>query len=349
MPWYAYLLAPAAFLFHGITAARNFLFDRGLIPSQKSPVPTLVVGNLSVGGTGKTPWVEFLVRKLRDEVAVGTLSRGYGRKTKGFIQVLPTSTAAEVGDEPLQLYTHFKEEVPVFVGEDRVGATQKIQQLCPDLQLLILDDAFQHRNLNPDFRILLTSYSSLFSKDYLLPMGRLRESRAGAKRADVVVVTKCPAKLSQDEKNKLVEDLAPFLNSEADLFFSSLNYGRPYQVAGPKQTEVTAVLALAGLADNAPFFTYCKQQYAVVDSFSFPDHYAYKPEDAARILEVLGQEKGKNAVLLTTEKDAVKLKSLAATEMWSKISIFALPIQVALDPIQEEQLLQRLRKNLLHP
>ena len=349
MPWYAYLLAPAAFLFHGITAARNFLFDRGLIPSQKSPVPTLVVGNLSVGGTGKTPWGEFLVSKLHHEVAIGTLSRGYGRKTTGFRQVMPTSTAAEVGDEPLQLYRHFKEEVPVFVGEDRVGATQKIQQLCPDLQLLILDDAYQHRNLNPDFRILLTPYSSPFSKDYLLPMGRLRESRAGAKRADVVVVTKCPAELSQEEKNKLSEDLAPFLNSEADLFFSSLNYGRPYQVAGPKQTKVTEVLTLAGLADNAPFFAYCKQQYAVVDSFSFPDHYAYKPEVAARILEVLGQEKGKNAVLLTTEKDAVKLKSLAATEMWSKISIFALPIQVALDPIQEEQLLQRLRKNLLHP
>ena len=349
MPWYAYLLAPVAFLFHGITAARNFLFDRGLIRSQKSPIPTLVVGNLSVGGTGKTPWVEFLVTKLRDEVAVGTLSRGYGRSTKGFIQVLPSSTAAEVGDEPLQLYTQFKEEIPVFVGEDRVGATQKIQQLRPELQLLILDDAFQHRKLNPDFRIVLTPYSSPFSTDYLLPMGRLRESRAGAKRADVVVVTKCPTELSQDEKNKLAQELAPYLNPEADLFFSSLNYGSPYQMAGPKQTEITEVIALAGLADNAPFFTYCKQQYALIDSFSFPDHYAYKPEDAARILEVLGQEKGKNAVLLTTEKDAVKLKSLAATEMWSKISIFALPIQVALDPIQEAKLLQRLRKNLLHP
>ena len=349
MPWYAYLLAPAAFLFHGITAARNFLFDRGLIRSQKSPIPTLIVGNLSVGGTGKTPWVEFLVRKLRDEVAVGTLSRGYGRKTQGFIQLLPSSTAAEVGDEPLQLYTQFKEEIPVFVGEDRVGATQKIQQLLPNLRLLILDDAFQHRKLNPDFRIILTSYNSPFSKDYLLPMGKLRESRVGAKRADVVVVTKCPAELSQDEKNKLAEELAPYLNPEADLFFSSLTYGSPYHVAGPKQTEITEVIALAGLADNAPFFTYCKQQYALIDSFSFPDHYAYSPEDAARILEILGQEKGKNAVLLTTEKDAVKLKSLAATEMWSKISIFALPIQVALDPIQEAKLLERLRKNLLHP
>jgi tetraacyldisaccharide 4'-kinase len=349
MPWYSFLLAPAAFLFHGITAARNFLFDRGLIRSQKSPIPTLVVGNLSVGGTGKTPFVEFLVRKLRNEAALGTLSRGYGRKTQGFIQVLPTSSAAEVGDEPLQVFTQFKGEIPVFVGEDRVGATQKIKKFRPDLQLLVLDDAFQHRKLNPDFRIVLTPYSSPFSKDYLLPMGRLRESRSGAKRADVVVVTKCPAELSQVEKNKLAEELSPYLNSTTDLFFSSLRYGKPYQVSGPKQTDFKAVIALAGLADNAPFLDYCKQQYAVVDAFSFPDHYAYRPEDAIQILSVLGQEKGANAVLLTTEKDAVKLKTLAATEMWSKISIFALPIQVVLDPSEEEQLLQRLRKNLLHP
>jgi len=309
----------------------------------------LVVGNLSVGGTGKTPFVEFLVRKLRDEVAVGTLSRGYGRSSKGFIQLVPNSSADEVGDEPLQLYRQFKEEIPVFVGEDRVVATQKIQQLRPELQLLILDDAFQHRKLNPDFRIVLTPYNSPFSKDYLLPMGRLRESRVGAKRAELVVVTKCPANLSQEEKNKLAKELAPYLTPEADLFFSTLNYGRPYQLAGPSQTDFKTVIALAGLADNGPFLDYCKQQYAVVDSFSFPDHYAYRPEDAVRILKVLREEKGSNAVLLTTEKDAAKLKSLAATEIWSKIPIFALPIQVALDPKQEEQLLQRLRKNLLHP
>jgi tetraacyldisaccharide 4'-kinase len=349
MPWYAYLLAPAAFLFQGITAARNFLFDRGLLKSQKSPIPTLVVGNLSVGGTGKTPWVEFLVRQLRDEVAVGTLSRGYGRKTNGFRQVLPSSAAGEVGDEPLQLYTNFKEEIPVFVGEDRVGATQKIQQLLPELQLLILDDAFQHRKLHPDFRILLTPYNSLFSNDYLLPMGRLRESRAGAKRADVVVVTKCPSELSLDEKNKLAQSLSPYLNADALLLYSSTSYREPYQVAGPARTDVTTVIALAGLADNVPFFTYCQHEFKVVDNFSFSDHYAYNQEDAGRIMEVLGQERGKNAVLLTTEKDAVKLKSLAATEMWSKIPIFALPIQVALEPNQEVQLLQRLRKNLLHP
>jgi tetraacyldisaccharide 4'-kinase len=349
MPWYAYLLAPAAFLFHGITAARNFLFDRGLLKSQKSPIPTLVVGNLSVGGTGKTPWVEFLVRQLRDEVKLATLSRGYGRKTTGFRQVLPNSAAAEVGDEPLQLYTNFKGAVPVFVGEDRVGATQKIQQLLPDLQLLVLDDAFQHRKLNPNFRIVLTPYSSPFSNDYLLPMGRLRESRAGAKRADIVVVTKCPSELSLEEKNRLKQSISPYLNAGALLLYSSTSYGEPYQVAGPAQTDFTSVIALAGLADNGPFFTYCQQQFTVVKSFSFSDHYAYNSEDAGRILEVLGQEKGQHAVLLTTEKDAVKLKSLAATEMWSKIPIFALPIQVALDPSQEAQLLQRLRKNLLHP
>ena len=349
MPWYAYLLAPAAFLFQGITAARNFLFDRGLLKSQKAPMPTLVVGNLSVGGTGKTPWVEFLVRQLRDEVKLVTLSRGYGRKTTGFGQVLPTSTAAEVGDEPLQLFTHFKGEIPVFVGEDRVGAAQKIHQLLPNFQLLVLDDAFQHRKLSPDFRIVLTPYDSLFSKDYLIPVGRLRESRAGAKRADVVVVTKCLAELSLDEKNKLGQSLSPYLNSDALLLYSSTRYGEPYQVAGPVQNDFTAVIALAGLADNGPFFTFCQQQFEVVDTFSFSDHYAYKPEDAGQILEVLGQEKGQHTVLLTTEKDSVKLKSLAATEMWSKIPIFALPIQVALDPSQQELLLQRLRKNLLHP
>ena len=349
MPWYAYLLAPAAFIFHGITSVRNILFDRGLIRSQKSPIPTLVVGNLSVGGTGKTPFVEFLVRKLRDEVGLGTLSRGYGRNTSGFLQVLAANSPDEVGDEPMQLYNQFKGEIPVFVGENRVAAAQKIEHLRPDLKLLILDDAFQHRKLIPDISIILTPYTSPFSKDYLLPSGRLRESRSGAKRADVVVVTKCPAALSQEEKNKLAEEIAPYLNPTADLFFSSLNYGKPYQVAGPKQTAIEAVIALAGLADDAAFLAHCKQQYAVIETFSFPDHYAYRPEDATQIMKVLGQEEGKNVVLLTTEKDAVKLKSLAATEIWSKIPIFALPIQVALDPSQEEKLLYRLRKNLLHP
>jgi tetraacyldisaccharide 4'-kinase len=168
-------------------------------------------------------------------------------------------------------------------------------------------------------------------------------------RADVVVVTKCPAELRLDEKNKLAQSLSPYLNADALLLYSSTSYGEPYQVAGPTRTGFTSVIALAGLADNAPFFAHCKLQFSVVDTFSFSDHYAYKPEDAVRILEVLEQENGKNAVLLTTEKDAVKLKSLAATEMWSKIPIFALPIQAALDPSQEVQLLQRLRKNLLHP
>lgn len=343
MPWYAFILSPFAFLFQGITAARNFLFDQGWIRSQKSPILTLVVGNISVGGTGKTPWVEFLVRKLMGECRVGTLSRGYGRKTRGFYQLLPTSTAAEVGDEPLQIYSQFKGEVPVFVGEDRVNATQLIHQQHPNLQVLVLDDAFQHRRLAPDFTLVLTPFHSPFSKDYLLPLGRLRESRSGATRADVVVVTKCPADLSLQQKNQLTQELSPYLNPEGDLFFSSLNYGKPYQVAGPRQTKVTAVIALAGLADNGPFFTHCQEQYSVLEVFSFPDHHAYRTEDAVRMVKIFEQEANKNAVLLTTEKDAVKLKSLSSAEMWSKIPIFALPIEVALDPSQEIRLLQRIR------
>ncbi|MDA0314438.1 MAG: tetraacyldisaccharide 4'-kinase [Bacteroidetes bacterium] len=349
MPWYAYLLAPAAFLFHGITAARNFLFDRGLLKSQKAPFPTLVVGNLSVGGTGKTPWVAFLAELLGQERLLGTLSRGYGRKTKGFFQLQSSSTAAEVGDEPLQLYTYFKGEIPVFVGEDRLGAAQKIHHLFPDLQLLILDDAFQHRKLAPDFRILLTSFYSPLSKDHLLPMGRLRESRAGAKRAEIVVVTKCPAEMSSIEKSTFRQNLSPFLAPGADLFFSSINYGLPYQVVGPLQPLFSKVIALSGLADNRLFLDYCQQHFEVLATFPFPDHYSYADSDAVRIVNLLAQEKENEVVLLTTEKDAVKFKSLAATGIWSKIPIFALPIKVALEPSQQKLLLHRLRQTLFHP
>lgn len=348
MPWYAYLLAPAAFLFHGITAARNFLFDRGLIRSHKSPIPTLVVGNLSVGGTGKTPWVEFIVRQLRGELALATLSRGYGRTSIGFLQAEAGSTAAQLGDEPLQLYRQFKGAVPVFVGEDRVRACQQIHRLNPSLQLLVLDDAFQHRKLQPTFKILLTSYTKPFFTDHLLPMGRLRESRSGAKRADVVVVTKCPAALTEVEKEMYRSRLSAYLRPDTDLYFSSTAYGKPYPVAGPLTECPQQVLAVSGLADDAPFLAHCADAFALVDSLTFPDHHHYGEKDAQRILKLLERGGGASA-LLTTEKDAEKLKFLADTGILPKIPIFALPIQMVLDPKDQEQLLHRLRKNLLHP
>ena len=347
MPWYAYFLAPAALLFEGITAVRNFLFDIRLLPSEKAPFPTLVVGNLSVGGTGKTPWVEFIVRQLRGEVALATLSRGYGRTSSGFLQANAQSTAAQLGDEPLQLFRQFQGEVPVFVGEDRVSACRQIHRLDPSLQLVVLDDAFQHRTLQPTFKILLTPYTTPFFNDHLLPMGRLRESRSGAKRAEVVIVTKCPRPVTESQKEAYRNRLAAYLSPGADVYFSSTAYGKPYPVAGILTECPSRVIAVSGLADDAPFLDYCAQAFDLVDSLTFPDHHLYGEKDAQRIKKLLSQVAGTAPVLLTTEKDAAKLKLLADTGLLMEIPIFALPIQVVLDSKDQEMLFHRLRKNLI--
>jgi len=347
MPWYAYFLAPAAFLFQGITAVRNFLFDTHLLPSEKAPFPTLVVGNLSVGGTGKTPWVEFIVRQLCDEVSLATLSRGYGRTSSGFLQADAQSTAAQLGDEPLQLFRQFQGEVPVFVGENRVNACLQIHRTDPSIKLLVLDDAFQHRKLKPTFKILLTPYTAPFFNDHLLPMGRLRESRSGAKRAEVVVVTKCPTPVTEAQKKAYRSSLATYLSPGADVYFSSTAYGKPYPVAGSLTECPPRVIAVSGLADDAPFLDYCSRTFDLADSLTFPDHHHYVEKDAQRIKKLFGQVAGTAPVLLTTEKDAAKLKLLADTGLLTEIPIFALPIQVVLDPKDQEMLFQRLRKNLI--
>lgn len=349
MPWYAFFLAPVAFMYHGITAARNFLYDKGWIKSEAGPVSTLVVGNLAVGGTGKTPWVAYLAGLLRQELKLALLSRGYGRKSKGFLQAQPASTADALGDEPLQLWTHFQGEVPVFVGEDRVSALKRLHEIIPKTQLVLLDDALQHRRLRPQFSLLLTTYQRPFYQDFLLPMGRLREARAGAKRADIVVVTKCPPVLGEEEKNQMKKHMAPYLEDQVEVLFSSLRYGQPYQIYGPKISALDQVIALAGLADNLPFFTYCRDTFSVLESLSYPDHHAYGEKEARKISQLFSAYKTQGAVLVTTEKDAVKLKSLSSSGILQEIPIFVLPIEVVLDPQDQELLLQRLRKTLLCP
>jgi tetraacyldisaccharide 4'-kinase len=349
MPWYAFFLAPVAFIFHGITAARNFLFDKGWIKSEAGPVPTLVIGNLAVGGTGKTPWVAYLTSLLKQEVELALLSRGYGRKSKGFLQAKADTTAEQLGDEPLQLWTHFQGEVPVFVGEDRVAALKRLHEIIPKTRLVLLDDALQHRRLRPQFTLLLTTYLRPFYQDFLLPMGRLREARSGAKRADIVVVTKCPMVLDEEEKNQMKRYLAPYLGEQTKVLFSSLRYGQPYQIHGPKISTMGEVIALAGLADNLPFFTYCRSTFSVLETLSYPDHHAYGEKEASKIAQRFTAYKTQGAVLLTTEKDAVKLKSPANSRILQEIPIFVLPIEVVLDPKEQEALLQRLRKTLLCP
>jgi tetraacyldisaccharide 4'-kinase len=343
MPWYAFLLAPFALIFRIITGVRNVLFDRGILRSFRSSIPTLVVGNLSVGGTGKTPMVEFLIRNFRDEFKIVSLSRGYGRKTKGFLSANPASTAAEIGDEPLQIFQKFEGKIPVFVGEDRVSALAKVAKSSAESQLVILDDAFQHRKLKADFYCLLTPYSLPFAEDFLMPMGRLRESRLGAKRADMVVVTKCPSDLSWEQKEETERALRPYLQAAVPLFFSKIGYGEPYAMDHGSPFS-GAVILVSGLADDRPFVSYCRASFHVLDHLSFPDHHKYGPEELAVLSRLFEKHRQKKFVVLTTEKDAVKLKSLANKGFLGEIPIFVLPIEARFESEDSQMLLSYIRE-----
>ncbi|OOG78279.1 tetraacyldisaccharide 4'-kinase [Algoriphagus sp. A40] len=343
MPWYAFLLAPFALIFRIITGIRNFLYDQQILKSFKSPIPTLVVGNLSVGGTGKTPMVEFLIRNLNGDFELVSLSRGYGRKTKGFLQAKSSSKAEEIGDEPLQIFRKFEEKVPVFVSEDRVNALEKISKISTKTELVILDDAFQHRKLKGDFYCLLTPFDSPFSGDFLLPMGRLRESRHGANRADLVVVTKCPEAISRTQKEKMEGSLRCYLKNGIPVLFSKIGYGDPYPVE-PTKAFSGSVILVSGLADDRQFVTYCKSNFRVLDVLSFPDHYSYQKSDLEKIARLSEKHLGQKPVLLSTEKDAVKLKSLANQGFLGEIPIFVLPIEAKFESEDKQMLLSYIRE-----
>ena len=343
MPWYAFLLAPFALIFRIITGIRNWLFDRQVLKSSKSPIPTLVVGNLSVGGTGKTPMVEFLIRNLGADLRIASLSRGYGRKTRGFLEASSKSSPSEIGDEPLQIYEKFNGKVPVFVGEDRVSALEKITAISADLGLVVLDDAFQHRKLAADFYCLLTPYSRPFSDDFLLPMGRLRESRSGASRSDMVVVTKCPETLSLEQRKQAASKLRKYLQADTPVFFSKVGYGKPCPM-DHHELFSEAVILLSGLADDRPFADYCQRKFRVLDRLAFPDHHDYTTADLTKISRSWEKHRGQKPVLLTTEKDAVKLKSLANQGFLGEIPIFVLPIEAQFDSEDKQMLLSYIRE-----
>ena len=215
------LLFPFAILYGFITGIRNFLFDKGVLKSYSFDVPIIAVGNLSVGGTGKTPQIEYLIRLLSPSYKVATLSRGYKRKSEGFVLADSTSNAEILGDEPFQFYKKFN-NIQVAVDANRKNGIEKLLSQTNKPEVILLDDAFQHRKVKAGFYILLTSYDDLYSDDFILPTGNLRESRTGAKRANLVVVTKCPATLSPDEQNKIQAKLN--LTSNQELYFSYIEY-----------------------------------------------------------------------------------------------------------------------------
>ncbi|WP_040278374.1 tetraacyldisaccharide 4'-kinase [Psychroserpens damuponensis] len=294
------ILFPIVPVYYIVTWVRNILYDLGWKTSKSYALPVICVGNLSTGGTGKSPTIEYLIRVLKTKYKVATLSRGYKRETTGFIIANDNATAQTIGDEPFQFYSKFK-DVTVSVDANRQhGITQLIKQKQPDV--ILLDDAFQHRKVKASFNILLTSYDNLYCDDIVLPTGNLREPRSGAKRAQLIVVTKCPTSLSSSEKETIKNKLKPLKDQE--VFFSSIAYSETVFSANDelalsafKGQKITVV---TGIANPLPFINYLKSQSIDFEHLSFKDHHDFSSSE----MELLKQKN----IILTTEKDYVRLK-----------------------------------------
>ena len=346
-----YLFYPFAVLYDAITRIRNFFYDKEWFKTFQPSVFTISVGNITVGGTGKTPHTEYLIRyflqKYKDEkdYQLATLSRGYGRKTKGFVLADENTTASDIGDEPMQFYQKFaknNDKVNVVVCEKRVLGAQKILELFPNTKTILLDDAFQHRAIRPHFSVLLSDYNRPFYEDFLLPMGRIRESRRGARRADVVLVSKSPLDLGEEEKKAIRKKIRKY--TKAPIFFTGFDYDKPVSVL--RQNEVfeleknknPSIGILTGIANYTPFEKYVSQNFGKIEEYkNFPDHHNYTEKD----IEFL---KNSNTVWFTTEKDAVKLYPLLeqfTEEEQSKFSIFYIPIKVVFLDKDEEKKFRR--------
>ena len=310
------ILFPFAVLYGLITGIRNFLFDRGILKSYSFELPIIAVGNLSVGGTGKTPQIEYLIRLLSENYNVATLSRGYKRKSEGFLLADATSNAEVLGDEPFQFYTKFK-NIQVAVDAKRKNGIEELLSQKQKPEVILLDDAYQHRKVKAGFYVLLTSYGELYCDDFMLPTGNLRESRCGAKRANVIIVTKCPSNLSLVEQNSIKNRLRIAGNQE--LYFTNIEYDEFIysEKEARKVKDIGSIdkLLLAGIAKPASFFAYLQ---AVNDvCMEFPDHHHFSEKD---ILDI--KNKSLNKIIITTEKDYVRLLGRIPADQ-----LFYLPIK----------------------
>lgn len=335
------LLFPFAILYGFIIWTRNRLFDLQILKSKSYPIPTIVVGNLAIGGTGKSPMTEFIIKILKDKHAVATLSRGYGRKTKGFKYVSLSSTADEVGDEPLQFKNKFS-DITVAVCEDRCLG---VETLMDKHDVIILDDAFQHRKLKPTFSILLFDYHSCLNPMFVLPMGNFRDLPGESKRADMIMVTKTPASVTLQEKAIIKRNLQR-KSGLSNIFFTSIQYSDLVYL-NVNRTEMnanTAVLLLTGIANPKPLLNYLKGLVKDIEHLAFSDHHAYTSNDILTIKQKFEQIKNPSKLIITTEKDAQRIRTPDFIALLNTIPLAYIPIEIAFEDheyrnIVEQQLL----------
>lgn len=321
-------LYPFSVLYDGATRLRNHLYELEIKKSVRFETVVINVGNLAVGGTGKTPMIEYLIRLLHSRYKLATLSRGYGRRTYGFRLAGEEDTAVTLGDEPYQLYRNWKEKIVVAVGEQRAMAIPQILYEHPETEVILLDDAYQHRPVQADLNILLTTWQQPFFRDRVLPAGRLRESRKGAVRAGAVVVTKCPALPPQKEVAEYRQEIARYAGSETPVYFSSLAYDTPYRLFDKKEEEEEepgGVVLVSGLARAGLLQEEAASRYKLLRHFNFTDHHRYTLKEVEEFVGCAKEHAG--AVILTSEKDAVKWLDPAIAGLLQEVPVYILPVR----------------------
>jgi tetraacyldisaccharide 4'-kinase len=301
------LLFPFALLYWLGVAVRNWLYNIRVLKSSSFGLPLICVGNLTVGGTGKSPMVEYLVGLLKDQFKVATLSRGYKRKTKGYTLANAGTTALEIGDEPMLFHIKFP-DVTVAVGEERIHGISQLLHDKPDTQTIILDDAFQHRSVKADLNILLTDCNNLFTRDFYLPTGDLRDQKSSYKRAEIIVVTKCDHGLTRDGRKKITKEINP--KPGQPVFFTAIEYGEVYHISTKQTYRLTAnteVLLVTGIANPKPLKIMLEESSKIYYMLQYPDHHIFTIDDLREIKSRFSQVEAADRIILTTEKDAVRL------------------------------------------
>lgn len=304
---FRYILFPFSILYGGAVWVRNKLFDKNILRSATFNFPVICVGNLAIGGTGKTPMTEYLVKLLKDEYEVATLSRGYKRKTRGFAIADDHTTALDIGDEPMQIHNKFP-GITVTVAEERVVGIPQLLHARPQTEVIILDDAFQHREVKAGLNILLTDYSNLFTRDIPLPAGDLRDVKSSSSRADIIIVTKCKPYLDEVEKQKITREINPAAHQR--IFFTKIEYSSPYHLFSKEERLLQQdgnVLLVCGIANPGPLKEVLNSYVATYEILNFRDHHIFDTDDLKEIKKHFAKIDNPDKIILTTEKDGVRL------------------------------------------
>lgn len=332
------ILYPLSILYGWIVSFRNYLFDAGLLKSRSFDIPIISVGNITVGGTGKTPHIEYLINLLKNQFQVAVLSRGYKRLSKGFVLADEKTPMTKIGDEPFQMKQKFS-QVTVAVDKNRCHGIDKLQRCNPELDVILLDDAYQHRYVKPGINILLVDYNRLICNDAMLPAGNLREPERGKNRANIILITKCPQDIKPFDYRVIRKNMKPFPYQK--LLFTSLQYKGVHALFNPgekkhsmKWLKGKEVILLTGIASPVALQQEI-QQYSLITPLAFGDHHAFKPKDMEQLRHLFEKAKGKEKIIVTTEKDAARLIELDFIPESLKPHIYVIPIEVVF--MQEQQ------------